>query len=110
VQAVPMLPTAVSESEGCAALFYTFNIVNLDSNLNSRGLFYLGLFVCSGYEVPGMILLRDLKGAMRLDRNKDMSLHVFNLHQLRFQRIEASYVEVVALIRRVCFYVSLKNE
>jgi hypothetical protein len=29
-----------------------------------------------GYEVPGMILLRDLKGAMRLDRSKDMSMRV----------------------------------
>jgi hypothetical protein len=30
----------------------------------------------------------------------------FNLHQLRFQRINASDVEVVALIRRVYLYVS----
>jgi hypothetical protein len=29
-----------------------------------------------GYEVPGMILLRHLKGAMPLDRSKDMSTHV----------------------------------
>jgi hypothetical protein len=29
-----------------------------------------------GREVPGMILLRDLKGAMRLDHSKDMSVHV----------------------------------
>jgi hypothetical protein len=28
------------------------------------------------YEVPGMILLRNLQGAMRLDRSKDMSVHV----------------------------------
>jgi hypothetical protein len=28
------------------------------------------------YEVPGMTLLRDLKGAMRLDLSKDMSVHV----------------------------------
>jgi hypothetical protein len=28
------------------------------------------------YEVPGMILLRDLKGAMQLDCNKDMYMHV----------------------------------
>jgi hypothetical protein len=29
-----------------------------------------------GCEVTGMILLSDLKGAMRLDRSKDMSMHV----------------------------------
>jgi hypothetical protein len=29
-----------------------------------------------GYEVPGMILLRDFKAAMPLDRIKDMSVHV----------------------------------
>jgi hypothetical protein len=30
----------------------------------------------------------------------------FNLHQVRFQYVSASCVEVVALIKRVCFYVS----
>jgi hypothetical protein len=29
-----------------------------------------------GYEVAGMILLHDLKGAMSLDCSKDMSVHV----------------------------------
>jgi hypothetical protein len=29
-----------------------------------------------GYEVAGIILLRELEGAMRLDRSKDMSVHV----------------------------------
>jgi hypothetical protein len=29
-----------------------------------------------GYEVPGMILLSFLKGAMRLNHSKDMSVHV----------------------------------
>jgi hypothetical protein len=29
-----------------------------------------------GCEVPGMVLLRDLKGAMRLDRRKDTSVRV----------------------------------
>jgi len=45
---------------------------------------------------------------MRFDRSKDMSAHVsrFNLHQLGFKLINASCVEVVALIRRLCFYVS----
>jgi hypothetical protein len=58
----------------------------------------------------GKILLHDLKGAMRLDCSKDMSVHVcacFSFRQLRFQRISASCVEVVALIRPVCFYVLL---
>jgi hypothetical protein len=30
----------------------------------------------SDYEVPGMILLRDLKATSRLARSKDMSVHV----------------------------------
>jgi hypothetical protein len=29
-----------------------------------------------GYEVLGIILLRDLKGPMRLDRSKEMCVHV----------------------------------
>jgi hypothetical protein len=51
-------------------------------------------------EVPGMILLHHLKGAMQLDCSKDMSA-CFNLHKLRFQCISASYVEVVVLVRHV---------
>jgi len=34
------------------------------------------LFIRCGYEVPGIILLRDLQGAMLLDHSKDMSMHV----------------------------------
>jgi len=39
------------------------------------------------YEVPGIILLRDLNGTMQLDRSKDMSVHVstcisYNLNAL----------------------------
>jgi hypothetical protein len=34
------------------------------------------LFTWYGYEVPGMILLRFLKGTMPLDHRKDMSLDV----------------------------------
>jgi len=56
-----------------------------------------------------MILLRHLKEAIRLDRSKDMSTHVSNSHQLRFQSINDNCVEVVALIRRVCFYVSFQK-
>jgi hypothetical protein len=33
-------------------------------------------YVFSGYEVSGMILLRDLNGAMRLDRSIDLSVHI----------------------------------
>jgi len=44
-----------------------------------------------GYEVPGMILLCDLI--------------VVKTCLCVFQRISASCVAVVALIRRVCFYV-----
>jgi hypothetical protein len=47
------------------------------------------------------MLLRDLNGAVRLDPSV-----CFNLHQLRFKCINAICVEVVALKRRVCFYVS----
>jgi len=32
--------------------------------------------VQSDYEVPGMVLLCYLKGVVRLDRSKDMSVHV----------------------------------
>jgi hypothetical protein len=57
---------------------------------------------CS-YDALEMILLYDIDGAMRLDHSKDMSLCAcFNLHQLRFQRINADCVEVVELIRHVC--------
>jgi len=31
---------------------------------------------CCGYEVSGMILLRDLKRIVQLDRSKGMSVHV----------------------------------
>jgi hypothetical protein len=58
-----------------------------------------------GYEVAGMTLLRNLKGALRLDRSKH-ACACFKLHQLRFQRINASCLEVVVLIKRVCSYAS----
>jgi len=57
------------------------------------------VYTWCGCEVPGMILLHNLKGAMRLDRSKDMSVHVFNLRPLWFHRINSSCLEVVALIR-----------
>jgi hypothetical protein len=34
------------------------------------------------YEVPGIILLRDLKEAMRLDRRTDTSMYVSTWHQI----------------------------
>jgi hypothetical protein len=40
---------------------------------------------------------------MRLDRSKDMSVHISTCTSYDFQRIIASSVEVVALIRRECF-------
>jgi predicted membrane-bound spermidine synthase len=52
-------------------------------------------------EVLGMILLRDLKGAMRL------VCACFNLHQLRFKLINASCVEVVALLYKTCVFLRL---
>jgi len=33
----------------------------------------------------------------------------FNLHKLRFNCLIDSYVQVVAIIRRACFYVSLQK-
>jgi len=52
------------------------------------------------YEVPGMLLLCDLRGAMWLVWSKDVCA-CFILHQLRFQHINANCVEVVALTRHV---------
>jgi hypothetical protein len=37
---------------------------------------FILLDTCCGYDVPGMFLLRDLKGSMRLDRSKNMSVHI----------------------------------
>jgi hypothetical protein len=81
---------------------YLFTVL-IPTNLRGRDrLKDRGVQDVGGYEVTGMILLRDLMGAMRFYRSKDVSVHVFNLHQLRFQRIKLSYVEAVALIRCVC--------
>jgi hypothetical protein len=55
-----------------------------------------------GCEVYRIILLRDLKGAMRLDRSKDMSVHVSTCTSYDSNTL----TPVVVLIRRVCFYVS----
>jgi len=33
-------------------------------------------YACCSHEVPGMILLHDLQGAMQLDHSKDMYMHV----------------------------------
>jgi hypothetical protein len=37
---------------------------------------YKYVHILCGYEVYGMILLRDLKKAMRLERSKHISVHV----------------------------------
>jgi len=55
----------------------------------------------SGHEVPGMILLHDLKGTMRLSRSKVVSLNVSTCTSYDFNAFNASCVAVVALIRRV---------
>jgi hypothetical protein len=47
-----------------------------ESNLHLHTLFLYDPFSCFGSHVPGMILLRNLKGAKRLDREKDVSAHV----------------------------------
>jgi len=64
-----------------------------------------------GYKLPGIIMLHNLKGAMWLDCSKDISYIYaeFNLHQLRFQHINTSCVEVVVLIRHA-FTSCGKNE
>jgi hypothetical protein len=59
-------------------------------------------FTWCGYDVPGIILLHDLIVVKNI-------CPCFNLHQLQLQRINASCVEVVALIRRVCFYDSSRK-
>jgi hypothetical protein len=63
-------------------------------------------FISCGYEVHGIILLRNLKGAVRLDRGKDMSVHVSTCTSYHFRVFNPSCVQVVALIRRVFFYFS----
>jgi hypothetical protein len=40
-----------------------------------------------GYEVPGIILLRDLQGAMLLDHSKDMSMHVSTCTSYNFNAL-----------------------
>jgi hypothetical protein len=63
------------------------------------------MFMRFDCDVPGILLLCDLKAAMRLDSSKDVC-QCFNLHQLRFQCIGSSYMELVALRGCVCFCVS----
>jgi hypothetical protein len=50
-----------------------------------------------------VLLLRDLEGAMRLERNKDISVHVSTCSDYDFNTLASSYVEVVYLIRCVLF-------
>jgi hypothetical protein len=65
--------------------------------------------VWCGYEVPGMMLLRYFKGAMLLDHNKDMPIHVSTCTSYDLNAINASCVEVMTLIKHVFFYVSLQQ-
>jgi hypothetical protein len=65
-----------------------------------------------GYEVPGVFFFffgRNVKVVMGLDHSRDLICTCFNLHQLRFKRINASCAEVAALLRRLCFYVSSRK-
>jgi hypothetical protein len=48
-----------------------------------------------------MILLRDVKGAIRLDRSNDMPVHVLTCTTCEFNAINSSCLEVGALIKRV---------
>jgi hypothetical protein len=45
-----------------------------------------------------MILFHSLR-AMQFGHSKEVSMHVFNLHQLQFQCVNTICVEVVALVR-----------
>jgi hypothetical protein len=57
-----------------------------------------------------MILLRDLKEAMQLDRSKDISMHVSTCTGYDFNAFNTSCVEVVALIESVSYTTRRKNE
>jgi len=56
-----------------------------------------------------MILSCGLKGAMWLELSKNMSVYVSTCKQLQLQRINASCVEVVALIGHVCLHLVAKT-
>jgi hypothetical protein len=43
---------------------------------NENIIFFTHIHIRCGYEVPGMILLHNVKGAMQHDHNKDTSMHV----------------------------------
>jgi hypothetical protein len=62
-----------------------------------------------GYEVLGISLLRDLKEATQFDPNKDMSVNVSTWIDYDLNALTHSYIEVVALIKCLCFYVSLRK-
>jgi hypothetical protein len=58
-----------------------------------------------GYEVTGMILLRDLEGAMRHDRSNDKSVRVSTRTNYDLNALTPVVGEVVAFVRHV-FYTS----
>jgi len=64
------------------------------------------------YKVRGMVSSRDSEGAMRADRSKDMSAHVSVRTPCGFNALNASRVELVALVRSVRVSLGLvqKNE
>jgi len=60
----------------------TENKISRVTNDTNMVYFAIGLRGVS-MKFPGMILLLYLKGTMRLDRSKDMSVHIcFNFHKL----------------------------
>jgi len=58
-----------------------------------------------GCEVPGMIILHILKGAMQLDHSKDTSVHVSTCTSYNLSAFNASCVEDMALI--ICVFLHL---
>jgi len=65
-------------------------------------------YTWSGYEVPGMVLSRDLKGAMRLGCSKDMSVHASTCNTYDSHTL-MRVVWKMWHLRDMCLYVSLQK-
>jgi hypothetical protein len=46
------------------------------------------VYAWCGYEVPGKILLRNLRGAILLDHSKDMSVHISTFTNYDFSALD----------------------
>jgi hypothetical protein len=93
-------PTDRTDNEGKLTTFFymhgmergkviqcrTYLIYTIPYILSPR---FVGLFrfTLCGYEVSGIVLLLDLKGAVRLGRNKDMSVHVLTCTSYDFKAL-----------------------